>query len=239
MKMTATFSVIGRIYLGALCVLLLILANVTISVAWDQGDSTENVIDGKERPRDNRLVQFQSEYDEALNLYWIGDKLDKSRESQKVTPVLIAEILPRGTVDVNTFDFHLFYASRVTDNVRAIPRKVTISPVLDLYVFHPDGVRPNSDKSEGALTAETKPIDRVEPVKPHAPVSKAPIANSGVYESRNRDHKVNNGLHPAVTLLHSSTQVCVRLQNSLLSTNVCLQCVFGWDENEVTFCYLC
>jgi len=210
--------------LGALFVLLLLLlANATISLAQDQGSEA---MDG-DTPRESRLVHFQSEYNDALNLYWIGDKLDAAHE--KLTPVLIVEIPPRGEAAVNSFDFHMFYASRVVDEVRAIPRKVTISPNIDLYTFRPDGVRPTSDKSEATGTAR-KSTDTIETAISRESVSikrtfaKVPIAGR-VYENRNRDPVVNSGLHPAVTLLRSSTQV--RAHALFLGVNLCAFVCYG------------
>jgi len=219
MTMLTMTSFVGRISVVILFILLLLLANVTILLARDQGFDVQ---DG-DTPRESRLVHFQSEYDDALNLYWIGDKLDNTHD--KVTPVLIVEIPPRGEAAVNTFDFHLFYASRVMDDVRAIPRKVTISPSIDLYVFCPDGVRLNSHKLEATVAAR-KSTDTVEPIIPQKSVStkrtfaKVPDANSGVYETRSRDPAVNSGLHPAVTLLRSSTQVCAH--SLCLDINLCV-----------------
>ena len=179
--------------------------------------------------REKRSVQFRSDYDDILNLYWIGDKL-----SGQVDPVLIVEIDPHGQVDVKTFDDHLFYASKVSDNVRALPRKVSIRPDINLYIFRPDGLiggRNPSDTVDLKLshvyeeTMEKETIEfKVEKLhgqnknKNLGEAASASVSGdfteSDEFVTRNRAKSTNSDLHPAVTLLNSrTTAMSVKFKN--------------------------
>jgi prolyl 4-hydroxylase len=174
-----------------------------------------------------RGVKFHSNYDEGLNLYWIGDVHTPH------DPVLIVEIQPQGVVDVSTFTGHLFYASKVTDNVRALPRRVTIEEDIDMYQLAPDETC--LTKSEDMLSDETAHEGSHTQTRTVKGKSKQQLskqtkrfdASDANIINKNRDPKVNNGLHPAVTLLNSGTQAM-----SVKFKNLSPGCDYFYDDGR-------
>lgn len=182
-----------------------------ISVALTLASGQEAVVDTDgntviSNPTNERSVSFMSRYDGVLDLYWIG-----SVHSGEVKPVTILELHEGVQVNVNTFDGHIFYASSRENGVRAEPRRVVISNSQDNYVFEPEisnvgGVRvskrSSSSSNEGGRIHNNKGADE------------------GSYENMNRDATVNNGLHPAVTLLKSGTTAMSAKFRSLVPSGV-------------------
>ena len=160
-----------------------------------------------------RTVKFQSRYDEMLNIFWIGDTGGAN------APVLIVEVEPHGLVDVKTFTGHEFYASRVSDNVRALPRKVTVVYDEDIYEFVPESCSavPSSDADTDvdaarkiASSSMVMDIDG----NAIAKVDTNSAKDKGAVVLKGRDPSVNGGLHPGVALLHSgTTAMSVKFKN--------------------------
>ena len=191
-------------------------------VCWNEVNVDGEIVKDLRNSEVERAVQFQSEYDETLNLYWIGNELDGMQEH--IDPVMIVEIPPHGLVHVNTFDYHLFYASKSIDNVRAIPRKISIAPGKDLYVFQPnDNINSAKLSSNKGPSAKQKIIEAKDDDK----TSITFIRPDAEVLTRNRDLSVNSGLHPAVTLLHSGTQAM-----SVKFRNLASGCDYYYDDGR-------
>eukprot|EP00605_Chrysophyceae_sp_TOSAG23-4_P002636 GSChrysophyteH1.ASY1.ANO1.2912.1 assembled CDS len=125
-KLVVVMMLVTTMMVWSFALLLLLTFDVGVAVSSDNA----------------RSVKFLSRCDELLNLYWIGD----AHETKSA--VLIVEIQPHGSVDVQTFTGHAFYASRANDNVRALPRKVEVSS-------------DSSDFAADWTVHETRPLPKV------------------------------------------------------------------------------
>jgi hypothetical protein len=163
-----------------------------------------------------RSVQFVSGYEGVMELYWIGAESAGAKES----PVLITEIFNSIPANVNTFDGHVFYASSRETGIRADPRKIVITPSKSLYFFEPDAATHSAQANRIAEEDEEDEEEEEEEEEEDGITDnegEEGTADDDEVDTMNRDPNVNDGLHPAVTKLHSGTTAMSAKFRSLVS----------------------